>query len=464
MRTLACIAAILLLFKANAQEAILPPTKAAGFLAGISKQYAGLQKALDKQSAHYLQKMQQAENNLLKKMAKKDSAAAAKLKASSPYAALNKKLQDTSTKQLKEYLPNYDTLLTTTNYLENKAANNPQLAAQAANAKATLQQFGSKLQASNELKKLMRERRQQLQEQLQKLGMVKQIQGVSKQVYYYQQQVNEYKALLKDKQKLQQKALAALRESSLFKDFMKRNSLLAQLFKVPDNYGTPQSLAGLQTTASVQQLIGQRVAAGGPNAQQMLQQNLQQAQNQLKQLKDRVNQLGGSSSSAEMPQGFKPNTQKTKRFLKRIEYGLNFQSQKPRGILPVTTDIALTAGYKMNDKSIIGLGASYKLGWGSGIKDIHLSSQGAGLRSYVDMKLKGSFWITGGYEMNYQQAFQSYEQLQQWNAWQRSGLLGLTKKYKLGKKQYQAQILWDFLSYQQTPRTEAIKFRVGYKL
>jgi hypothetical protein len=116
---------------------------------------------------------------------------------------------------------------------------------------------------------------------------------------------------------------------------------------------------------------------------------------------------------------------------------------------------------------VIGVGASYKLGWGQNFRNIRLSNQGAGLRSYVDWKLKGPFWVSGGYEMNYKTAFNSFYQLQDLNAWQRSGLLGLSKvisvKTKFFKKT-KLQLLWDFLSYRQIPKTQPIVFRVGYNL
>lgn len=166
-----------------------------------------------------------------------------------------------------------------------------------------------------------------------------------------------------------------------------------------------------------------------------------------------------------MPKGFTPNTQKTKTFLQRIELGSNLQSQKGNSLLPVTTDVGISAGYKLNDKSIIGLGASYKLGWGQNIRNIQLSHEGVGLRSFIDWKLKGSFWISGGYEGNYLQSFNSIAQLRQYSGWQQSGLLGVSKQLSLKTKffkQTRLQLLWDFLSYQQVPRTQPLVFRVGY--
>ena len=88
-----------------------------------------------------------------------------------------------------------------------------------------------------------------------------------------------------------------------------------------------------------------------------------------------------------------------------------------------------------------------------------------GLRSFVDWKFKGSFWLSGGYELNYRTAISGIDQLKDLHAWQQSGLLGLTKKFDIKLKFFKhtkLQLLWDFLSYRQLPRTQPILFRVGY--
>ena len=81
-------------------------------------------------------------------------------------------------------------------------------------------------------------------------------------------------------------------------------------------------------------------------------------------------------SAATFADGFKPNSQKTKSFFERLEFGTNFQTQKASSYFPVTTDFGLSLGYKLNDKSIVGIGLSYKLGWGENWRNIHLSNQG----------------------------------------------------------------------------------------
>ena len=181
-------------------------------------------------------------------------------------------------------------------------------------------------------------------------------------------------------------------------------------------------------------------------------------------MKNKILKTGAGSSDSEIPD-FKPNNQKTKSFLQRLELGTNFQSQKSTNFFPVTSDIGLSVGYRLNDRSIIGVGASYKLGWGSGWNAINLSGQGAGLRSFVDWQIKGSFYISGGYEQNYKSAIRGFALLDDFSSWQQSGLLGVTKVVSVrGKlfKKTKVQLLWDFLSYEQVPRTQPIVFRIGY--
>ena len=184
-------------------------------------------------------------------------------------------------------------------------------------------------------------------------------------------------------------------------------------------------------------------------------------------------QFGKGSSDDIMPEGFNPNGQKTISFLKRLEFGINIQAQRSTDFFPTTTDLGLSIGYKLNDKSIIGVGASYKIGLGHGWNDMELSFQGGGPRSYVDWKLKGSIWISVGYEMNFKSELRGiripspFGRGQEKTAWQQSGLVGLSKVFDMKNKYFKKtklQLLWDFLSYRQMPGTQPVVFRIGYVL
>ena len=299
--------------------------------------------------------------------------------------------------------------------------------------------------------------------------MAKQLKKLNKQAYYYSQQLKDYKETLKDESKIERKTLELLNQAKPFQDFMKKNSMLASLFRMPaDDPNDPaylQSLAGLQTKAQVNTQLQNQFGSGSGVTEQ-LKGNVQQAQGQLQQLKDKISKAGGGSSDDEIPD-FKPNGQKTKTFLQRLEYGTNMQTVQSTSYFPVTSDMGLSVGYKLNDKSIIGVGASYKMGWGQNIKHINITSQGAGARSFLDVKLKKSIWFSGGFEMNYRTNITSIDQLKDASAWQQSGLMGLSKKFNVKTKFFKntsLKLLWDFLSYQQVPRTQPIVFRAGYIL
>jgi len=197
----------------------------------------------------------------------------------------------------------------------------------------------------------------------------------------------------------------------------------------------------------------------------MIQSSLQSAQADITALRNKMNALGGGSGDMTMPD-FKPSNQKTKTFLQRLEYGTNLQTQSGSFYFPTTTDLGLSVGYKISDKNEIGIGASYKVGWGSDFQHINVTSQGAGLRSFVDIKAVKSFYLSGGFEYNYQQAVGYLGiPISNWNAWQQSGLIGVSKIVSMNTKVFKKtkiQFLWDFLSYQQIPRGQPFKFRVGY--
>jgi hypothetical protein len=439
---------------------------------GIAETKAGdLEEKLAKRSGKALAQLQKQEQKIQRKLARIDSLKANKLlgDAKQQYGQLEQRLKKASS--LQQYIPSLDTLSTSLKFFQN----NPALLAKVKDGQVKLKESLSKVNGlkdqfsrAEEIKKFLKERRQYLKEQLSQMSFAKELKNLNKQVYYYNQQLSDYKELLNDHKKIERKAIELLSKTKLFKDFMRRNNQLASLFRLPGDPDDPvstASLAGLQTRAQVNNLIQQQIAAGGPNAQQQFQQNMQEAQSQLNQLKNKIAQFGGNSSEDIMPEGFKPNQQKTKSFLQRLEWGTNIQSQKANGYFPVTSDIGLSLGYKLNDKSLVGIGASYKMGWGQNIRNINITHQGVGIRSFMDWKIKGSFWVSGGYEMNYRNEFNRIAVLKDMNAWQQSGMIGISKLVSLKTKFFKKtklQLLWDFLSYEQVPRTQALVFRVGY--
>jgi hypothetical protein len=438
----------------------------------VSKKANAIQQKLDKKSQKVIARMQREEAKLQKKLTKIDSLAAKNIFSNSAekYNQLQEKLKNSG--NLSHYIPKLDTLATSLKFLDQHSElidNIKDAKEKLNNASSKLKEMQSRLQGAEDIKQFLKERKEYLKQELEKFGFAKELKQINKEAYYFAQQVNEYKEILRDPQKAEQKAIELLSKTKLFQDFMRKNSMLASLFPMPGGIDpTNQSnLAGLQTRAQVNSLIQNQLAAGGPNALQTFQQNLQQAQSQLQQLKDKVYKWGGEGSNAEIPEGFKPNDQKTKSFLQRIELGTNIQTQRATNLFPVTSDLGLTIGYKLNDKSILGIGASYKMGWGNGWNNLRITHQGIGIRSFIDWKLKGSFWISGGYEQNFKSEIRSIDQLRGRSAWQQSGLIGISKVVSVKSKMFKKtklQLLWDFLSYQQLPVGQPIVFRIGYSI
>jgi hypothetical protein len=458
------------------------------FFTKVNNKVAKLEDRLTKQTEKYLHKLAKRETRLKKKLSRIDSVAAKNCFAADPsrqYDVLVQKLKSAPTNKAGKlsgaYMPYIDSLKGTLSFLNDNPEllkNSKVLPADVQNSLTQLQQLQGKMQEADQIKEFIQQRKQTIKNYLSKQtklpgSITNTFKDYSKQAYYYNQQVKEYKETLNDPDKAITTVLALLNKVPAFTSFMKKNSMLASLFNMPGAIGNvdpTQAVTGLQTRSQVTQAIQNQVGGSGPNVNAMVQQNLQSAQGQVNALKEKLNSLGGGGGDLDMPD-FKPNKQKTKSFFQRLEYGTNIQSSQSSYFFPTTTDLGLSVGYKLNDKSTIGIGASFKMGWGKDFRHIVITQEGVGLRSFLDVKLKGSFYASGGFEYNYQQPFDgllpSTDPMKQEgpNTWQQSGLIGVTKilslKSKVLKKS-KLQLLWDLLSYQQRPQTQAFKFRIGY--
>ena len=439
--------------------------------AAVEKKADKLQEKLQQKTTRVLNKMEKQEQQVLHKLLSSPDSVQAKIQLASlheKYEQMRAKIKSPMT-QLKAngvYLPKLDSLQTALKFFN--VSEKVGSLAPALNKVGDLQQ---RFNQAEVVGNFITERKEWLKQRLLALDMFRQLKAVSKQVYYYKAQVQEYKAMLSDSKKLEAKALELLSKSKLFSDFMKKNGQLASFFPVPVGSGsgtTAQSgFAALQTRMQLSTLLQQ--SGVNPNR---LQQNISSAVAQVSPPPPSLQSfLPPSKPEIAMPD-FKVNTQRTNRFLDRIEYGANFQSQKSTNFFPTTGDLGVSAGYKLNDNSVVGIGASYKLGLGSGWNNIRLSTQGVGLRSFIDWKIKGSFWLSGGYEQNFRNELRGLVLLPRAGMgsvlaepWQKSGLIGLSKVLSIKSsffKKTKIQLLWDFLANSQVPRTQPLLFRIGY--
>jgi hypothetical protein len=331
--------------------------------------------------------------------------------------------------------------------------------------------------------RLIKERKKELLTQAYKvLGKNKYIGKIQQETFYYGETIKNYKEIFSEPGKAEQKALELLGKIPAVKEFVQQNSMLASLFGSPSSAASGSaSLIGLQTRASVQSLISNRVAAGGPNATAQITANIQAAQAELSKLKDKIIKQtnGNGSSTVEGEDGlpsFKKKDLKSKTFKQRLELGSNFQFGRPNKIVSSQADIAMSLGYKLSNSKILGIGLSYKLKYGS-INNFYLQHGGVGLRSFVDWKLKKQFFVTGGYELNFNNSFKNFRELRNANgtmgigdAWSQSGLIGLTKKISFAPtkgsktkliKGTKVQLLFDMLYNTHAVQGQMLVFRIG---
>jgi len=374
-----------------------------------------------------------------------------------------------------EYLPYTDSLQAMLRFL--KA--NPQLLnsskvlpSDVQNTLAHVMQLQSKMQDAGELQQFMQQRQSQLQQFLSQYthlpsGITSSYTDYNKQLYYYTEQVKAYKEALNDPDKMMRLAMTVLDKVPAFTNFIRNNSMLASALNLPGAYNPSMIGQGLSTRDQVMAAFQNQLGIGkGSNLDPSayVQQNVASAQGEVDQLRAKVSSYGnGGSANVDIP-GFRPNSQKTKSFLKRLEYGVNLQTVHSTFFYPSTTDVGLSLGYRLNDRNVVGIGASYKIGWGKDLSHISFTGQGASLRSFIDINIKKSFFATGGFEYNYQQPFRLAD-MPKLSSWQPSGLVGISKIISLKTKVFKktkVQLLWDFLSYQQAPQAPPFKFRVGY--
>jgi len=359
-----------------------------------------------------------------------------------------------------------DDMTTGIKYLEkNKALLDSGLAKKIQATKEKLRQFNNEEDNTEAIQQFIKERKKQLLTTvLQHLGKNKYLSRINKEAWYYGETIKNYKELFSSEAKTEKLVKDVLTRIPGFQDFLSKNNMLAGLFDISS--ATAQLQPGMQTRAGIQQLVQERIGAMGPGAQEMMNENLKNAHGQVNKLHNDIiqNALANEGKGySEMPD-FKPNNQKTKTFAQRLEFGFNLQFARSNDLLPASTDIALTAGYKLNDRSTAGIGASYKLGLGS-IEKIRLSNEGIGLRSFIDWKLKKQFFISGGFEMNYNSKFREVSGTNNTSNWQKAALLGVSKKINIKSARFKStnlQLLFDFLSRQHIPASQQILFRVGY--
>jgi len=322
------------------------------------------------------------------------------------------------------------------------------------------------LERVNQVEKLLLERRQSLIAAFQKAGLIKELKRFNRHVTDFQGEVNAIHELVNQPDRMVDASLAILQKMPEFQKFFSQNSMLASYFRLPGN-GVPVDpaiLVGLQSRASVEHLVQQQFGSAGVNLQKNTLSQMTGMETYLQLLKGKIDAINTMKADQGLPD-YKGNAQKVKSFGQRLIYGINLQSVRASGIFPTTTDFGMLLGFQFTKFFQAGIGASYKIGWGENFQKMTISHQGVGLRTYFESRIKNSFFLSGGAEMNYRSQIREFDQLKDYSAWQKSALLGITKKFRVTNKlNGNMQLLFDFLYARHIPASQPVLFRIGYGL
>lgn len=444
--------------------------KAAMLLESIEAKYQRVNGLIDKASGLPMQKLDAAQAKLQKFLSKHDKNLASDL--SGQFKKYNELVETFKKKETvirgitRNYFGRMDSLATGLQFLTGLPSSEMKERLQGSMDQLT--ELKAKYENLFRFEEQLKKHQAIITEKIGRWASAKEFKKYQQRIYAVRSEVNVIKEELAYPDKLATRALGYLGKIPAFDAFYRKHSQYAALFNIPggSDGGNDLALQGLQTRTMVEKMLqDKQLSTGEAGAGGGLQQQLSQATQQLDQLKLK----GLNLQKGDLPdidaRKYQPIQGKRKTILDHFELGLNVQTVRGRYMLPVTSDLGFSLGYKIRKWGIAGLGVSYKMGWGSGFNDIKITHQGAGLRSFGEVKLKGQLYAVAGYEMNYLTAFDKLDQLRDFDAWQKSGLAGISKKFSVGKKvKGSVQLLWDFLSYDQIPRAQPFLFRVGYML
>lgn len=320
----------------------------------------------------------------------------------------------------------------------------------------------SKKENDNEfIREFIKERKKQLiNETLQYVGRSKYLNKINRESYYYFEALRSYKEVFSNEKKTERAMLDALVKIPVFQKFMRQNSQLTGLFASPDAFpalssgGSMPVINGLTPRKAVQQFIGESTH----NDEHI---------NIDSHIREKINNAYPTTVNKEYREkelrDFKPNSQRSKPFIKRLEPGIDFQFGKSTNYLPATANIGLKLAYKLDDRSNLGIGVSYMAGLGRGWTHFDFTNQGIGFRTYLNWKWRKGFGLQGGSEWNYMLQFKDFDQLKDMEAWQQSSLIGVNKMYSISKKiKGNVQLLYNVFHAKNRPQSQPLIVRFGY--
>ena len=324
---------------------------------------------------------------------------------------------------------------------------------------------------SERIETLINGRRRQLKTLLVKeLSKSKYFKKISKESFYYSEYITNYKNLFKDSEHAKSLLYKIAKNIPYLKDILKEvppNSFDIEdignnLEEETNNATSSIDELGFQTNDSIINVINH--SSNNFSVRDFLDQsNNQDLLNKFEEYKTRYSK---KEMADDLPD-FKPNEYKTKLFKQRLDYRITMQFGQWAKSAPQSTVIGLLLGYKLNIKSLVGIGSSYSIGWGDISKGLKIRLTGIELRGFCDWKLKKGLYI-GGALTHWILKKESQDNLPVFNATMTKHVpsveLGLRKNFSMSKGKSIIMLIYQVPLETTINNKPHFLFRYGYNL
>jgi hypothetical protein len=364
----------------------------------------------------------------------------------------------------KQYLPYLDTLKDVLEFLHKgpiqftQFKNSQQLLSKSLEE---LKRLENKIGKIDEIRKCIQKQQQIIDQFLHgyNQSLPNEIRRFNKLAYYYNSRLKNYQELFLHLDHLERRVIHDLIQIPSFSTFLNTHSQIALLFRIPEDYDNLHSLDGLQTRSVISKQIEQKLQSAGLDGRQEIQQQIAIAREKINKLQEKLSNIG---TTEEIPD-FTPKDIKSRTFFQRLERGANVGFNHTNGYFPQTTEIVGQLAYRMGQKSVIGTGLIFEIGWRGDIQKMHLFPYGLGQRFFMSYQLKRILHLNGGFEYQNNQIFSNVPSSYYQNKFTKRAFLGIERKYHINNKlNVDLMILYDFLYRKNIPWTQPVIFRAGY--
>lgn len=293
--------------------------------------------------------------------------------------------------------------------------------------------------------------------------------GIEKQAFYGKARMKVFKEMQEDPSVVEEKALEYLHGTPGFSKYMSNASSANGTQGLSTTDPAQLEKLGYQTKQLVQKNLQDKFGSNLGSVSQKMSGDLKGWQDRQKDLTSNIKQVrksAGQIKATEKP-SFKVNPMRGLPLCKRIEKQYNWQTTRAANGMPALLDMAAMAGFKHTPRLTYGAGIATSIGLGQSWQNIHISFQGAGLRTFATWKWQYGIAAYAGYERMYKQAaFKNEKPPGDWqptshdkHKYSETILVGLTKNYSINAKYTGAiQVLYD-IWWQQNGLTNPIVLR-----